>query len=229
MGNRSGAWATDEEWMLLENLGDVSYGDTRLRDIPNIPPPTWYQILLSHSNGTNVDVESIGNPVVISYGRNVVRREGWVEPQSIAHTVANTVLQHGRLLELTTKDFLGAAGYTADRLPRERVTTYQRRIAYLRADGEIDGVEINPSSETDFWEFVGIVSDWRQASLILVDDGSLRAVWRGQEEDRINLEFLGDGVVELAIFEGGYVPDEYSRFTFVEAIKNIQHQGIAPV
>ena len=229
MENRSGAWAAAEEWTLPENLGDVSYGDTGLRDIPNTPPSTWCKILLSHSNGTNADVGFIGNRVVISYGRNVVRREGWVKLQSIANTVANTFLQHGRQLELTTKDFSGAAGYTADGLPRERVTTYQRRIEYLCADGEIDGVEINPSSETDFWEFVEIVPDWRQASLILVDDGNLRAVWRGQEGDRINVEFLGDGVVELAIFEGGHVPDEYSRFTLVEAIKNIQHQGIAPV
>ena len=159
----------------------------------------------------------------------MVSEESPAERQSIPDTVANTFVSYDRSFALTNTSFAGTVVSGQNRLLSGQLTAYETRIEFLRADGEIDGVEIMPSSEADFWGFVNVVPEWDKASLILVDDGNLRAVWRKPSGDRINIEFLGDGVVEVAIFDGGQIPEAYERRTIIEAIRNIQEQGLAPI
>ena len=227
MERRSVDWPTTHERARSANLGIISFVNTGLLEI--LTSRTSYVDVPANSGGTNVRHVLVGSRVPVACFGTIVSEESPAERQSIPDTVANTFVSYGRSFALTTTSFAGMAVSSPDRLLPERLTAYQARIEYLRADGEIDGVEIMPSSEGDFWKFVNIVPEWEKASLILVDDGNLRAVWRKPGKDRINIEFLGDGVVEVAIFEGGQIPEAYERRTIIEAIKNIQEQGLAPV
>ncbi len=221
---RRNAWATAEELTLPEQLGN-----TRLREIPVTTPQLGYWSLSPNSSGTNADFGFPTNRAVYVFegkGISVGRR---IEPQLNATAIAHTFVWHGRSLDLTADHFPGVAGRSSENLPLERVSAYQNRIEYLRADGKKDEVDINPSSEDDFWNFVNLVPDWQQGSLVLGDDGSLRVVWRGENGDRVNVEFLGNDQVELAIFEGGHIPDEYPRLTVIDALKDVQQRGMAPV
>ena len=223
------AWPTTDERTSSARLYIIKFGNSQHREIRKSPLLTSYLDHVSRLEGTNAGGGLVENRIPGTSFSQGAGEESTTNTRFVSRIVADTFLPHRRFLELTTTVLGGLAGASPDILPPERVTAYANRIEYLRADGEIDGVEINPSSEGDFWKFISIVPEWGQASLILVDDGSLRAVWRRQGGDRINVEFLGNGMVEVAIFEGGHIPDEYERFTVIEAIKSIQQQGMVPV
>jgi hypothetical protein len=227
MASGSVDWPTTRERAGSANLDIISFVNTGLREIPT--SRTDYVAVLANSGGTNVGCALVESRVPVARFGTIVSEKSPAERQSTPDTVANTFVSYVRSFALTTTSFAGMAVSSPNWLLPEQLTAYQTRIEYLRADGEIDGVEIMPSSEGDFWEFVNMVPEWEKASLILVDDGNLRAVWRKPGKDRINVEFLGDGVVEVAIFEGGQIPEAYERRTIIEAIKNIQEQGLAPV
>ena len=113
-------------------------------------------------------------------------------------------------------------------LSLEIEASYRTRIQDLRDDADADGFDVRPSSESDFWDFVRMVPDWKRASLVLADDGSLQAAWLDDQSNRIDVEFIGNGIVVLARFVNGRVPSEYKRCTLTEAIENIREQGLAP-
>ena len=79
---------------------------------------------------------------------------------------------------------------------------YHRRIAQLRSFAEEDGIEINTLSENDFFDFACTEPQTKTASLVLLDNGNLRAVWRsGQQE--VGVQFYGDGLVQYLITREG--------------------------
>lgn len=79
--------------------------------------------------------------------------------------------------------------------------TYRNRIAELREYGVEDGVIVNPASEKDFWAFVKSLPTARPGSLVLMDNGNLRAVWKGDQGSHLGLQFLGRRMVEYVIFK----------------------------
>ena len=227
MATRSVDWPTTHERVRSANLDITSFANTGLREI--LTSRTSRVDVLANSGGTNVGRISLMSRVPVARFGAMVSEESPAERQSIPDTVANTFVSYDRSFALTNTSFAGTVVSGQNRLLSGQLTAYETRIEFLRADGEIDGVEIMPSSEADFWGFVNVVPEWDKASLILVDDGNLRAVWRKTSGDRINIEFLGDGVVEVAIFDGGQIPEAYERRTIIEAIRNIQEQGLAPI
>ena len=76
---------------------------------------------------------------------------------------------------------------------------YTDRIAKLAGYGHEDGIALSATSESDFWSFVGEGQTPKRASLFLLDNGNLRAVWTGDDGDRVGVQFFGEGVVEYAI------------------------------
>ena len=85
---------------------------------------------------------------------------------------------------------------------------YRRRIAQLRSFAEEDAIELGTPSENDFFDFVDLVDfactepRTKMASLALLDDGRLRAVWRSAHEE-IGVRFHGDGSVQYLISREG--------------------------
>ena len=80
-------------------------------------------------------------------------------------------------------------------------SAYQNRIVELQADGAADGVVLNANSEKDFWHFVNSLPTARKGSLVLLDNGNLRVLWKGDAPSQLGLQFLGGGMVEYVIFQ----------------------------
>ena len=90
--------------------------------------------------------------------------------------------------------------------------TYEARIKVLRAYAlEDDDIEkVNEDSINDFWSFMKITGFSRQAGLVLLDSGDLRAVWRENDGHNIGLRFLGNQEILYVIFKrdaGGQITE----------------------
>ena len=82
-----------------------------------------------------------------------------------------------------------------------RHQAYRDRIEDLRSDATLDGITLSDASERDFWSFVRSVPFAPRAGLVVVDNGDLRAVWKGQESTRVGLQFLGGRSIEYVILK----------------------------
>ena len=82
---------------------------------------------------------------------------------------------------------------------------YEARIEALRgyAAEDDDIEEVNEDSINDFWAFMRATGFERQAGLVLLDSGDLRAVWRENDGHDIGLRFLGNQQVMHVIFKRG--------------------------
>ncbi len=78
---------------------------------------------------------------------------------------------------------------------------YQGRIADLIRYGKDEGISLNESSLMDFWAFVRSAGCTRRAGLALMDNGNLRAVWKGEDGEHLGLHFLGNHTVNYVIFK----------------------------
>ena len=102
--------------------------------------------------------------------------------------------------------------------------TYRSRIAELREYGVEDGIIVNPASEKDFWSFVKSLSDARPGSLVLMDNGNLRAVWKGEQGSYLGLQFLGRRMVEYIIFKRRPRASKVSRVAGADTFDGIKRQ-----
>ena len=106
---------------------------------------------------------------------------------------------------------------------REVRQRYWKRIQDLRISGAEDGISINPASEKDFCSFITSLSPTIRGSLVLTDDGNLRAAWdRGR--DRLALEFLGEREAEYVIFKRRPGAPRVSRVSGVDTFNGIKGQ-----
>ena len=85
--------------------------------------------------------------------------------------------------------------------PRKIYKDYSRRIEVLCSDAEDDDLVLNEASERDFWHYIRSVPFAQKAGLVLVDNGNLRAVWKGDDESHLGIQFLGNQWVEYVIFK----------------------------
>ena len=106
--------------------------------------------------------------------------------------------------------------------------SYQRRIAQLRSFAEEDGIELSAPSEDDFFDFACNEPQTKAASLVLLDNGNLRAVWRsGQEE--VGVQFYGGGSLQYLISregDDGKITHTARRGTFEEFSAAIEGAGL---
>ena len=106
----------------------------------------------------------------------------------------------------------------------EMYYAYRLRIEALRSDAELDGFDVNKVSEVDFWSFVGSVSFAKKAGLVLMDNGNLRAVWRGENGSHLGLQFLGNRLVEYVIFKRRQAARDVSRVAGRDTLDGIKRQ-----
>ena len=119
--------------------------------------------------------------------------------------------------------------FIAEHLNRAKVLlharqAYELRIEELRADAELDGIIVNRDSELDFWSFIGSTDLSRRAGLALMDNGNLRAVWKGDDSDHLGLHFLGDQTVQYVIFKRRSVSSQISRVAGIDTFEGIKRQ-----
>ena len=101
---------------------------------------------------------------------------------------------------------------------------YRCRIVELRGYGEEDGIQINEESEKDFWLFVYSAPLSGKAAMFLMDNGNLRAVWKGEDSSHIGIQFLGQQKAEYVIFKRQKGTENVSRVADVDALSGVRKQ-----
>lgn len=101
---------------------------------------------------------------------------------------------------------------------------YHARIEALQADAIQDGYHLNAASARDFWCFVRSGPFIRKGNLVLLDNGNLRAVWKGEHGTHIGLQFLGDQTVQYVIFKRRAAASVVSRVAGRDSIEGVVRQ-----
>lgn len=102
--------------------------------------------------------------------------------------------------------------------------TYRRRIDELSRHGMDEGISLNEASERDFWAFVETSEYTHGAGLVLMDNGDLRAVWKGDDESHLGLHFLGDQRARYVIFKRRPASRHISRVAGTDTLEGIRVQ-----
>ena len=127
---------------------------------------------------------------------------------------------------------IGDAALSSATQPADPASTdqaaYASRLDRLRSFAEEDGVEFSTMSEHDFLDFACTEPQTRLASLVLLDNGNLRAVWRCGEQE-VGVQFYGDGSVQYLISresEDGGIAHSAQRGTFGDLSDAIEAAGL---
>ena len=112
-------------------------------------------------------------------------------------------------------------------LKEKQYQVYRNRIEVLRSDAQLDGFAMNEVSEVDFWSFIESISFAQKAGLVLLDNGNLRAVWKGENGSYLGLQFLGNRLVEYVIFKRRQATKYVSRVAGRDTIEGIKKQILA--
>ena len=102
--------------------------------------------------------------------------------------------------------------------------SYQLRIEELRSYAELDGLAINGASETDFWAFIMSKPTAREAELVLLDNGNLRAIWDDEDGNHFGLQFVGNRTLQYVIFRRRKWSKTISRVAGRDTFDGVQLQ-----
>ena len=137
-------------------------------------------------------------------------------------------------------DFLGEFFSEAKKYARQIRQAYTHRIEALQEDGAFEGITINEPSQRDFWAFASSIAPTKKASLVLMDNGNLRAVWKDEndshlgiqffgnpqakKDSHLGIQFLGNGQVEYVIFRRRSNADHVSRVAGTDTLEGVKRQ-----
>ena len=88
---------------------------------------------------------------------------------------------------------------------------YESRIEFLREAAEEDELVMNETPVDEFWRFFDEFEPIGRASLVLILEGDLRAIWRTGPENHIGIHFKGDGTVHYVVFKRMLGSDTVTR------------------
>ena len=72
---------------------------------------------------------------------------------------------------------------------RDTASAYKDRIRVLKEHAELDGYSLSQPSKAAFLEFIERNPRIRRGRLLLMENGNLRAVWKGENGAHIGLQF----------------------------------------
>jgi len=108
-----------------------------------------------------------------------------------------------------------------------KIRAYEDRIRELCGYAAEDGYYLRTMSCQDFWHFVKAEPDIRRGSLVLGDNGNLRAVWQHGNGTHLGLQFLGAGVVQYVIFKRHKPAQPISRVVGRVTFEGLKRQLVA--
>lgn len=76
----------------------------------------------------------------------------------------------------------------------------RQRIELLKKIGEEEEIAYNANSEHDLWCFLKRLSFIKSPKIFSLDNGNLRAVWKGDGGKHIGLQFHGGEQIQFVIF-----------------------------
>jgi hypothetical protein len=86
-------------------------------------------------------------------------------------------------------------------LPMPDLVDYVSRIQELRSFGEEEDITVSRDSESDFWRFVFQFPSEQPGNLMLMQDGDLRWIWKGDDLAHVGIRFIGSGRGRYVIFK----------------------------
>ena len=86
-------------------------------------------------------------------------------------------------------------------LPMPDLVDYVSRIQELRSFGEEEDITVSRDSESDFWRFVFQFPSEHPGNLMLMQDGDLRWIWKGDDLAHVGIRFIGSGRGRYVIFK----------------------------
>ena len=107
---------------------------------------------------------------------------------------------------------------------RDTDSSYANRIEVLREQAELDGYSLNLASEEAFYEFFQKNPLIRRGRLVLMENGNLRAVWKGENEAHIGLQFINNLSVQYVIFTRRDPQSPVSRVSGRDTMDGIKKQ-----
>ena len=107
---------------------------------------------------------------------------------------------------------------------RGTVSAYKNRIRVLKEQAELDGYSLNKSSKAAFLEFLEKNPLIRRGRLVLMENGNLRAVWKGDNRAHIGLQFLDNRSIQYVIFKQRQPSAPVSRVTGRDTMEGISRQ-----
>ena len=106
----------------------------------------------------------------------------------------------------------------------QTVSSYDSRINALREQAASDGDFINHESEIGFLEYFRSNPLIRRGRLVLLENGNLRAVWKGDDEAHVGLQFLGEQMIQYVIFKRRLPSPPVSRVTGIDNVSGVRKQ-----
>ena len=102
---------------------------------------------------------------------------------------------------------------------------YVERIETLKELASEDGYDLDEASYNNFHKFLEKYPRLVHADLVLLDNGNLRAIWKGENGAEIGLQFLNDSRVQYVLFNE-FGPNcvesrPYGKGGFEETMKKI--------
>jgi len=133
------------------------------------------------------------------------------------------------MAELTIKAIKSSAAFTPEVFWRngpaqQKFRAYTERIRELCGYAAEDGYGLREMSLQDFWRFVMTEPDIRPGSLVLGDNGNLRAVWRDGKGTHLGLQFLGAGLAQYVIFKKREAASVVSRVAGRDTFDGLKRQ-----
>ena len=107
---------------------------------------------------------------------------------------------------------------------RDTDSAYANRIEILREQAELDGYSLNLASEEAFSEFHQKNPLIRRGRLVLMENGNLRAVWKGENGAHIGLQFINNLSVQYVIFTRREPQSPVSRVSGRDTMDGIKKQ-----
>lgn len=106
----------------------------------------------------------------------------------------------------------------------DQLTNFDHRIEVLKKQAELEGNWLSHASQMAFSEFLRANPFLRYGRLVLMENGNLRAVWKGEGGTHIGLQFLGDGSIQYVIFKRRKPSQPVSRAFGRDTIDGIRGQ-----
>ena len=107
----------------------------------------------------------------------------------------------------------------------DTVSAYDDRISVLEEQACIEGYFLNSGSKETLLDFFRNSPLIRLGRLVLLENGNLRAVWKGDNASHIGLQFLDNGLIQYVLFKqrqaGLPVSRAYGRDTPLGVLQQI--------
>ena len=107
---------------------------------------------------------------------------------------------------------------------RDTDSAYASRIEVLKEQAELDGYSLTRASRDSFFEFLKKNPLLRRGRLVLMENGNLRAVWKGENEAHIGLQFINNRSVQYVIFTRREPQSPVSRVSGRDTLDGIKRQ-----